>query len=96
MGRRGCPDCSTLDLDLKARHVSTEELMYSLGANLMSSGPQSVASEHFLTFAPWYAKMFLFIAFLQLKTRVHINFNHSTGGIRAVISALCWELSFTG
>ncbi|KAL7487630.1 hypothetical protein ACHAW6_013214 [Cyclotella cf. meneghiniana] len=56
MGRRGCPDCSTLDLDLKARHVSTEELMYALGANLMSSGPQSVASEHFLTFAPWWDK----------------------------------------
>ncbi|KAL3787638.1 hypothetical protein HJC23_011786 [Cyclotella cryptica] len=49
MGRRGCPDCSTLDLDLKARHVSTEEIMYALGANLVSNGSQSVASEHFLT-----------------------------------------------
>lgn len=36
MGRRGCStkDSSTLDADLKARYVSTEELMYALSVKL--------------------------------------------------------------
>lgn len=56
MGRRGCSDCSSFDLDLKARFISTEELLYSLGSNLLSDGSQSVASKHLLTCAPWWDK----------------------------------------
>ena len=54
MERRGCSDRSKLDLDMKARHVSTEELMHTLGAKLISNtGFQTVASKSFLEFAPW-------------------------------------------
>lgn len=58
MGRRGCPDCSKLDLDLKARHISTEELMYILKFDLAPNNEfqQSVASESFLEYAPWWDK----------------------------------------
>jgi hypothetical protein len=56
MGRRGCPERSCLDLDLKARHVSTEELMYALGTNMQSNGIQSLAPEPFLEYAPWWDK----------------------------------------
>ncbi len=36
LGKRGCPtkDLSTLDVDLKARHVTSEELGYALGEEL--------------------------------------------------------------
>jgi len=61
MGKRGCPtnDYSTLDVDLKARHVSIEEIMHALGINLISpeSGGhrfKTIASESFLTRAPWW------------------------------------------
>ena len=53
MGRRGCADFSNLDIDLKARYITTEELIYALGKNLLSHGSQSVASEQFLKYAPW-------------------------------------------
>ena len=51
LGRRGCltRDVSTLDLDLKARHVTTEELLHALGSRLTSSSPESVVS-----CAPWW------------------------------------------
>ena len=61
MGKRGCPtnDYSTLDLDLKARHVSTEELSQALGVNLISlerggNRFKSIGPESFLTCAPWW------------------------------------------
>lgn len=48
LGRRGCltHDISALDLDLKARHVTTEELLHALGTQLYSS------SSH--CYAPWW------------------------------------------
>jgi hypothetical protein len=56
MGRRGCPERSHLDLDLKARHLSTEELMHALGAHMQPNGIQSLASKPFLEYAPWWDK----------------------------------------
>ena len=51
LGRRGCltRDVSALDLDLKARHVTTEELLHALGTRLYSSSSESVVS-----CAPWW------------------------------------------
>ncbi|KAL7473004.1 hypothetical protein ACHAXS_013390 [Conticribra weissflogii] len=61
MGKRGCPtnDYSTLDVDLKSRHVSIEEIMHALGINLISPEGgghrfKTIASESFLTRAPWW------------------------------------------
>ena len=50
LGRRGCPiqDVSTLDLDLKARFVSTEELTLAIGSYL-SCAPLSKPAV-----APWW------------------------------------------
>eukprot|EP00571_Detonula_confervacea_P013933 CAMPEP_0172304572 /NCGR_PEP_ID=MMETSP1058-20130122/5968_1 /TAXON_ID=83371 /ORGANISM="Detonula confervacea, Strain CCMP 353" /LENGTH=2415 /DNA_ID=CAMNT_0013015859 /DNA_START=210 /DNA_END=7457 /DNA_ORIENTATION=+ len=51
MGKRGCltNDYSTLDLDLKARFITTEELMYALSIKM------SVALESYkLTCPPWW------------------------------------------
>jgi len=51
MGQRGCPtnDYSTLDMDLKARYVTTEELMYALSVKM------SVALESSkLPCPPWW------------------------------------------
>lgn len=55
MRRRGCPtnDYSTLDMDLKARHVSIEELILALGVKFTPFESKSLASESFLTCAPW-------------------------------------------
>lgn len=51
LGRRGCltRDVSSLDLDLKARHVTTEELLHALGTRLYSSSSESIVS-----CAPWW------------------------------------------
>jgi len=51
LGRRGCltRDVSALDLDLKARHVTTEELLHALGTRLYSS-----ISESTVSCAPWW------------------------------------------
>jgi len=51
LGRRGCltRDVSALDLDLKARHVTTEELLHALGTRLYSSSSESTVS-----CAPWW------------------------------------------
>lgn len=55
MGRRGCSDYSNLDLDLKSRYITTEELMNALAASLVSGDrSQSIASKSFLERAPWY------------------------------------------
>ena len=51
MGKRGCltNDYSTLDMDLKARYITTEELMYALSIKM------SVALESYkLTCPPWW------------------------------------------
>ena len=56
LGRRGCPiqDVSTLDLDLKSRFVSTEELSLAVGSYLSCaplSKPQSFVQS---AVAPWW------------------------------------------
>jgi hypothetical protein len=51
MGKRGCPtdDYSTLDLDLKARFLTTEEIMYALSTKM------SVALESYkIACPPWW------------------------------------------
>jgi len=54
LGKRGCPtkDLSTLDVDLKARHVTTEELSHAIGRRLEGSwiNRQLAASRP----APWW------------------------------------------
>lgn len=63
MGKRGyyssSNDYSSLDLDLKARHVSTEELSHALGIKLLSSNAgnnrfKTFASVSLQTCAPWW------------------------------------------
>ena len=51
LGRRGCltRDVTALDLDLKARHVTTEELLQALGTRLYSSSCESTVQ-----CAPWW------------------------------------------
>ena len=51
LGRRGCltQDVSTLDFDLKTRHVTTEELLHALGTQLNLSSSDSA-----LSCAPWW------------------------------------------
>jgi len=54
LGKRGCPtkDLSTLDIDLKARHVTTEELSYAIGRRLEGSWINKQLSAS--TPAPWW------------------------------------------
>ena len=51
VGKRGCQtkDLSSLDVDLKARHVTTEELTHSLGRYLDCVGSNSIPTP-----APWW------------------------------------------
>lgn len=52
LGKRGCPtkDLTTLDVDLKARHVTTEELSHSIGISL----DVDVGDELMHNLAPWW------------------------------------------
>jgi len=54
LGKRGCSikDLSTLDIDLKSRHVSTEELSHALGMGL--SNQHSLKSSAISSLAPWW------------------------------------------
>jgi len=56
LGKRGCAtkDLSTLDVDMKARHVTTEELTHALGANLDAHFHDGINSPCFSSLSPWW------------------------------------------